>query len=439
MLFDIKSAILTFGDVMGLIVVLSVFTITYFLIITGKFKRSTVAFSAGMLILLLKIISDYSIEKIGIYVDFNTLGILMGMMIIVGILKSTGFFEYVAIYIVKFSKGNVRLLFFFFMIAIAFFSALLDNVTTILLFSPIIFLVSDSLGISPTPYIILTVLFANIGGTATIIGDPPNILIGSSSSFGFIDFVLYLGPLVIVTALVSLIYSDRKYFKPVAKKSESLKRLSNADPKKAIKSKKELKKSLFVFVLVIFGFLTHEVFHYDASIIALSGAALLMLISNKNFEEITKEIEWDTIFFFIGLFIISFSLQEVGVSSFLSGLLGNLSSNLILLYITIIWITAIVGSFIGAVPIVTIMLPIVQTLIVKYGVSPDIWWALSIGSCFGGSGTITGAASNMVGIGLVEQHTHERFGYINYMKYSLPITLLSLIIGSIYMVVISIL
>jgi len=439
LLIFLKSAILKLGDKMDLVVVLIVFTITYFLIITGKFKRSTVAFSAGMAILLFKIISNYSAEKIGFYVDFNTLGILMGMMIIVGILKSTGFFEYVAIYIVKFSRGNVRILFFFFMITIAFFSALLDNVTTILLFSPIIFLVSDSLEISPKPYIILTVLFANIGGTATIIGDPPNILIGSASSFGFIDFVIYLGPLVAIITFISLLFSDRKYFKPVAKKSDSLKKFSNADPKKAIKSEKELKKALFVFVLVIFGFLTHDVFNYDASIIALSGAAFLMLISNKNFAEITKEIEWDTIFFFVGLFIISFSLQEVGISSFLSGVLGNLSSTPILLYLTIIWITAIAGSFIGAVPVVTIMIPIIQTLIISYNVSPEIWWSLSIGACFGGSGAITGAASNMVGVGLLEQHTNERFGYINYMKYSLPITLLSLIIGSIYTVIMTIL
>lgn len=414
--------------------VLVVFCLTYYLIISGKYKRSTVAFAAGMLIILSRVIQEFHTSKIGEYIDFNTIGILIGMMIVVGILRTTGFFEFVAVNVVRITKGNVRLMFAGFMFTIALFSAFLDNVTTILLFAPIIFLVADSMNVSPTPFIMASVLCANIGGTATMIGDPPNILIGSASGFGFFNFITSVGPVALVALVAGIIYLDRKIFSKYSKNSAGLSKLAKLDASKTIKSKKELYKALGVFCGVIIGFLLHETLDYEAATIALAGAAVALLISGKDFSELAHDIEWDTIFFFIGLFMLSYALQAVGISDVISSVLAGLAAKKILLFITVLWIAAVAGGFIGAVPTVTVMLPIIGSLVRVHGISPDIWWALSVGACFGGSMSITGAAANMVGVGLVEKHTRKKFGYYEYLKAAMPLTLVTLIIGTIYII-----
>ena len=387
-----------------------------------------------MLIILSRVIQEFHTSKIGEYIDFNTIGILIGMMIVVGILRTTGFFEYVAVNVVRLARGNVRLLFVGFMLTIALFSAFLDNVTTILLFAPIIFLVADSMNVSPTPFIIASVLAANIGGTATMIGDPPNILIGSASGFGFFNFMTSVGPIALLGLLAALLYLDKTIFSRYAKNSEGLVKLAKLDPSKTIKSRKELYKALGVFCGVIVGFLLHETLDYEAATIALAGAAVALLISGKDFAELAHDIEWDTIFFFIGLFMLSYALQAVGISDVISGILAGFATNRVLLYVTVLWIAAIAGGFIGAVPTVTVMIPIISSLVSVYGVPSEIWWTLSIGACFGGSMSITGAAANMVGAGLVEKHTRTKFGYYEYLKASMPLTMITLVIGTVYIV-----
>lgn len=412
--------------------VLVVFVIAYYLIISGKFNRSTVAFAAGILILLSKVIPDFDMKELGYLVDFNTISILIGMMIVVGTLRTTGFFEFVAVHVVRLSKGNVRALLIFFVVTIALFSAFLDNVTTILLFAPIIFLVADALEVSPRTFILSGVLAANIGGTATLIGDPPNILVGSASGFGFMDFIRIDGPITVFALIIALIYLDRRVFKSYREMGEKLQRLANMDPKKAIVSMSALYKSLAVFFGIIVGFLLHGLIGVEPSLIALAGAAAAMILNGKSFSHLSEDIEWDTIFFFMGLFVLAFALQEVGITSVISDLLGSLSGNKILLFLTLYWLSAIMSGFIGAVPAVTFMIPVIQGMTTKFGVPTDIWWVISISACLGGSFSIAGAAANMVGVGLIEKHSRERLTYGDFLRFSMPVTLITLVAGTLY-------
>jgi len=415
--------------------VLVVFVLAYILIISGKFNRSTVAFAAGIIILLSKVIPNFDMKEIGFLVDFNTIGILIGMMIVVGTLRTTGFFEFVAVHVVRISKGNVRALLVFFMVTIALFSAFLDNVTTILLFAPIIFLVADSLEVSPRNFLLAGVLAANVGGTATLIGDPPNILVGSASGFGFMDFVRIDGPITLIALLITVVFLDRRVFKSYRLMGDKLQRLASMDPNKAIVSKSSLYKSLTVFFGIIAGFLLHDLIGVEPSLIALGGAAAAMILSGKSFSSLSEDIEWDTIFFFMGLFVLASALQQVGITSSISDLLGSLSGNRIILFLTLYWLSALMSGFIGAVPAVTFMIPVIEGMTAKYGVPMDVWWVISISACFGGSFSIAGAAANMVGVGLIEKHSREKLSYSDFLKFSMPLTIMTLAAGTAYILV----
>ncbi|WP_367362267.1 SLC13 family permease [Mesotoga sp.] len=415
--------------------VLVVFVLAYILIISGKFNRSTVAFAAGIIILLSKVIPNFDMKEIGFLVDFNTIGILIGMMIVVGTLRTTGFFEFVAVHVVRISKGNVRALLVFFMVTIALFSAFLDNVTTILLFAPVIFLVADSLEVSPRNFLLAGVLAANVGGTATLIGDPPNILVGSASGFGFMDFIRIDGPITLIALLITVVFLDRRVFKSYRLMGDKLQRLASMDPNKAIVSKSSLYKSLTVFFGIIAGFLLHDLIGVEPSLIALGGAAAAMILSGKSFSSLSEDIEWDTIFFFMGLFVLASALQQVGITSSISDLLGSLSGNRIILFLTLYWLSALMSGFIGAVPAVTFMIPVIEGMTAKYGVPMDVWWVISISACFGGSFSIAGAAANMVGVGLIEKHSREKLSYSDFLKFSMPLTIMTLAAGTAYILV----
>ncbi|SSC13516.1 Citrate transporter [Mesotoga infera] len=420
---------------MQLFYVLSIFVVAYILIISGKLNRSTVAFAAGTLILISKIIPDFDMKEIGRLVDFNTIGILIGMMIVVGTLRTTGFFEFVAVYVVRLTKGRLRFLMTLFMVTIAVFSAFLDNVTTILLFAPVIFLVADALGVSPKAFMLAGVLMANIGGTATLIGDPPNILIGSASGFGFMDFIKIDGLISILAIIVMVIYLDRVTFKPYRNTEDKLQRLASMDPSKAILSRSGLIKSLVVFLAIIIGFLIHGLLKIEPSIIALTGAAAAMLLSGRNFAQLSEDIEWDTIFFFIGLFVLAFAIQEVGITAFISDALGVMAGNKVVLFLVLFWLSSLLSGFIGAVPAVTFLIPIISRMISRYGITTDIWWVVSIASCFGGNFSLAGAAANMVGVGLIEKNSREKLTYSDFLKFSLPVTLITLLMGTGYILV----
>ncbi|ACJ76342.1 arsenic transporter family protein [Thermosipho africanus H17ap60334] len=415
------------------IISLVIFFLTYYLIIFGKGNKAVIAFSMGLLISLVKVSDTLRVSNVGSFIDFNTLGILLGMMIIVGILKTTGLFQAIAIYIVKKSNGNLIYIFVSTLIAVAILSSVLDNVTTLLLFSPIIIYICQEIEIKPETFLFPMIFAANIGGTATMIGDPPNILVGSASGTSFLKFLLVM----IVPSLISL-FLTILYFLYTLKelklvKKDKLNIVMESDPKKAIVDYNLLKKGLLIFVLVIVGFFIHEYLDYEAALIALTGSAVMLMISKKDFDEISSEIEWDTLFFFVGLFAIVKALEDVHVIQDITNLIFNFTSHPYILILIVLWGSGILAAFMGAVPVVTIFIPIAKALVGTFPNSDLLWWALALGASFGGNGTISGAASNMVIVGMIENNFNRKIKFAKFMKLGMKIATLGLLVSSLYL------
>ncbi|HPE67793.1 MAG TPA: ArsB/NhaD family transporter [Thermotogota bacterium] len=418
---------------MAKIIILTIFFITYFLIITGSFKRSLIAFAMGLLACFTHLSDSLTISNIGSYVDFNTIGILIGMMVLVGILKSTGLFEYIAAIVVKSSRGNLYRIYLTLLVAVALFSSLLDNVTTILLFAPVAFLIADTANIPSTPMIFSMVFAANIGGMATIIGDPPNILVGSASGTGFVGFLAIMILPSIAMLVLTIVYFRFRY--PGLRHIEEAKaqRLLSIDPGRAIVDRKLFFKGVAVFLGVIAGFVLHSELHLEASLVALSGATLIMILAKRDFQQVSSEIEWDTLFFFVGLFMLARALEDVGVISDIANALVRMSSSPFILILSILWLSALIGGFIGAVPVVTVFIPVVQQLVPVVPHGRELWWALALGACIGGNLTISGAAANMVGVGLLESNTGSRIRFLSFLKEGVAITALGLGVATLYL------
>lgn len=408
---------------------LFIFAITYYFIIRGSHRTSVIVFLMGLIIALGRIIENVKMKHIGFIVDFNTIGLLMGMMILVGLLKSTGFFQYIAIRTVKLGGGNFARTILFLCATVAICSAFLDNVTTILLFSPVFFLISDTLDIDASPLIMLSILSANIGGTATMIGDPPNILIGSASGLSFVSFLGHLSPIAFIAFLITAL-SFKKYLKAKTRTKDGLQNFLATDPSTVIVDKLLLKKLLIIFGCVLLGFIFHETLDYEMSLIAMTGAAVGLLVSKKSFEEIAQEIEWDTLFFFVGLFMITFALEDVGIISYVTKFIGGIRTEW-LLSLALVWIAGLCAAFIGAVPTTVAMIPVVRGLLAS-GANPVIWWALALGACLGGNGSAIGAAANIVGVSLMNKHTSQKIGFADFFKQAFPLTISYLAVSSAY-------
>ena len=416
------------------LLIIGIFFVTYYLIIFGKTNKSVVAFSMGLLAALVKVSKNIKVSKIGDFIDFNTLGILLGMMIVVGILKTTGVFQAVAGYIVKKSKGNVTSIFTLTLVAVAVLSSMLDNVTTLLLFSPVILLICQEAEIKPEYFLFPMIFAANIGGTATMIGDPPNILVASASNKGFIEFLSVMILPTILIFILTLIFFLFKYKDLKKATPDKFEKLLQIEPSKAITNKKLLYKGLIIFSMVILGFIIHEYLDYEASLIALTGGAVMLLVSKKNFEEIAVDIEWNTLFFFVGLFTIVKALEDTNVITDITNIISSFSSHPLITLILILWISGILAAFIGAVPVVTIFIPILQKLILINPYGNELWWALALGASLGGNGTISGAASNMVIIGIIESNFKKKVKFFDFMKIGMIITIMGLIISTLYLI-----
>jgi Na+/H+ antiporter NhaD/arsenite permease-like protein len=270
---------------------------------------------------------------------------------------------------------------------------------------------------------------------ATIVGDPPNILVGSASGTSFVEFTSIMIIPAIVMLVLSILYFKFRY--PQIKKvpSEKLQRLMDIDPSKAIEDKPLFIKGIATFGFVILGFILHEHLDYEAALIALSGAALMMLLAKVDFQEISQEIEWDTIFFFFGLFTLAKALEEVGIITSVANWIYQFNSSPLLLVLAILWISAALGGFIGAVPVVTVFIPIVQQLQPLIPNGGEMWWALALGACIGGNLTISGAAANMVAVGLVENTQKKKISFISFLKEGAAITLIGLMVATGYLIV----
>jgi Na+/H+ antiporter NhaD/arsenite permease-like protein len=394
---------------------------------------------------------DFIIEEA---IDFNTIGLLLGMMVIVAIFGETGVFYWVGIKASNLSKGNLWKLMLLLSTFTAIVSMFIDNVTTILLMVPVTLSVARILKVPPIPLILSQALVSNIGGSATLIGDPPNILIGSAANIDFNSFLIYMGPTVAIVFVASLLllgFFFQKDLQVKTKKQEQLTlendnnktnlihELIQPDEGSFIKDKNLLKKSMIVLIGVIILFSLQNLHHIEVSVIALGGAAVLLVITRAHFEKILHEVDWATLIFFTGLFIIVGIAQHVGLINILSSAALNITGgNFWNTYIMIIWFSGISSAFVDNIPLTATMIPFVETLnadpnialtVDKFQISP-LWWALALGADFGGNGTLIGSSAGVVAAGLSERFGY-RISFIRWFKIGFPFMLITLAIGTI--------
>lgn len=410
-----------------------VFFILLFILISLEVVNKTIlAMLGAVLFIAMGIVNQHQAYE---EIDWHVIFLLIGMMVIVGITKKSGLFQYIAIKSAKLVNGDPVKILILFSLITALLSALLDNVTTVLILTPVIILISVELGLNPIPFIISSALASNIGGMATLIGDPPNIMIGSAAHLGFTDFIVNLGPLVLIL-LVSHSLMILFFFKKKMNVSmERRARIMEFDENASITDKVLLIKSLSVLLLVLVLFLLHGIISLEPSTVALGGAALLMLLAGgEEVEEYFHEVEWSTIFFFIGLFIMVGGLVELGVINFLAEkFLAFTSGNLLLTTELIIWVSGFLSAFLDNIPYVATMIPLVERLgqdIGQVNIQP-VWWSLAIGACLGGNGTLIGASANVVSAG-ISGRSGYKISFMEFTKYGMIVMIVTLFISSFY-------
>lgn len=413
---------------------LIIFVLTYALIMSEKVHRAIAALLGGMILIVAGVLSQ---EKAIEHIDWNTLGLLIGMMIVVGITRRTGVFQYLALWAVKIAKGEPIRILIALATVTAIVSAFLDNVTTVLLIVPITFTIADKLKVNPIPFLISQVLASNIGGTATLIGDPPNIMIGSQTGLGFMDFLIHLTPVIIVVHIATMAIFWVLYRKSMQVPEELKKAVCEVNPIDEITDYALLKKSLVVLGLIIATFVVHQFLHLESATIALTGAALLMLIAKEEPEDILLSVEWPSIFFFAGLFIVVGGLVETGLIDKLAQWAMTVTAgNFKLTGMLILWLSAIASAFVDNIPFVATMIPLIKEMGHIGGLTPaalqPLWWALSLGACLGGNGTLIGASANVIVAGLAEKNGYK-IKFIPFMKLAFPMMLVSIVISTIYL------
>lgn len=416
----------------NLILATAVFILTYAVIVTEKVNRAVVSLLASALMVFLGVLTQ---EKAIEGIDFNTIGLLVGMMMIVGISQKTGMFQYVAIKSARLVRGEPWGILVMLSVVTAVFSALLDNVTTVLLIIPVTILITDELKISPYPFIVAQIFASNIGGTATLIGDPPNILIGSAVGLTFMDFVWNVAPVIPVIMVVTLIPLRLIYGKQLRVSEEQKRRIMEFKEEEAIEDPMLLKRCLFVLGLTICGFLLQGPLGLEAATIALFGGALLLLISGVDFHHALERVEWTTIFFFVGLFIVVHGIEEAGLITLLASKMlvltgGDMTKTAIL----VIWLSAIASAIVDNIPFVATMIPLIKDMGTAMG-GPEaimpLWWALSLGACLGGNGTIIGASANVIVAGMIEKAGYP-IGFLRFMLLAFPLMIISIVISTVY-------
>jgi Na+/H+ antiporter NhaD/arsenite permease-like protein len=409
------------------------FLIVYAFIISEKIHRTIIALFGAALLVVLGVVSQH--EAIN-YVDFNTIGLLFGMMVIVGITRKSGVFEYVAIKAAHSTGGDPVKIMIALSIVTAVASAFLDNVTTVLLVVPVTISICTVLELNPVPIFVAEIFAANIGGTATLIGDPPNIMIGSAAGLGFMDFAKNLTPVIIVIFIVTVILLKFIYQKRLQTSEENKARLMAMNPDEAIIDPELMKKSRVVIAIVIIGFVIHQYLGLESATIAITGAALLMLISREDPEEALITVEWATLFFFVGLFILVGGLEKVGIIESMARAAVNLTQgNVTLSTIFILWFSAFASAFIDNIPFVATFIPLIKEMgqIGHMNIMP-LWWALSLGACLGGNGTIIGASANVIVSGIAAREGHP-MTFLHYMKIAFPLMLVSIAISTVYLLI----
>lgn len=414
------------------IISIAVFVIVMAVIISEKLHRATVALAGGIFLILAGIITfDQGIESI----DFNTLGVLLGMMLFVGVVRESGLFEYLAIKSAKIAKGDPWRIMVAFVLITAVFSAFLDNVTTVLLVGPMSISICKMLKTDPVPFLLSEIIASNIGGTATLIGDPPNIMIGSAANFTFADFILVDGPAVVVILLVVIIIFRFMYGKKFDVSEEAKLEILTLSENQAIKDMKLFKKSVVMIFLVVIAFMLHGVLGLESCEIALTAGVVMIILGRANLEETIHHVEWSTLLFFIGLFMVVGAMEATGVIEMMATLILDVAGdNPLLLMLVILWVSALLSAILDNIPFVATMIPLILSMEAGGIDVVPLWWAISLGACLGGNGTLIGASANVVLSGISGKHGHP-ISFMKFTKVGFPIMIVSAIIASAYMVI----
>lgn len=410
------------------IAAVSVFLIAYFFIATEKINRvAVVCAGAAVMIIIGATNADAAFYSHETGIDWNVIFLLLGMMIIVGVIHKTGLFEYLAIKAIQLAKGRPRQAFVYLLMLVAFCSALLDNVTTIMLAVPMTIMVAKYLKVQPVSFILAEVFISNIGGAATLIGDPPNIIIASKADLDFNSFLIHMAPMVLVVLAVIIPMLVLMFNKDLKNNAEDRKSVMTLNANSFIKDKSLLVKSLVVLTLVIVAFVLHSVLHLEPSVIAMIGAGVLVLISNLKPEQFAKDVEWGTLVFFAALFIMVGALVNVGALKVVADSIGAfVGDDGALAAGALVVVSALASGIVDNIPYVTSMAPVVQQLndSISTITNDGLWWALAFGADFGGNMTIVGASANVVAVGLAYASGHK-ITFWQFAKYGIPVTLVS--------------
>jgi Na+/H+ antiporter NhaD/arsenite permease-like protein len=417
------------------------FVATYVVIVTEKINRAIVALiGAGLMITLGVLNQEAAIRGI----DFNTLGLLTGMMVVVAISRRSGMFQYVAVWSAKKVKADPWGILVMLSVVTAVFSALLDNVTTVLLIAPVTLLITEELDMDPYPFLFAEIFASNIGGTATLIGDPPNIMIGSAVKLSFNDFLLNLAPItpLIMAATLGVIYVV--WGKEMRASPEARHRVMSFNEKEAITDVRLMKQSLFVIALVVLGFMSAHTLHLEPATIAMMGAALLLLITSvgdsaeeqsENVHKSFGEVEWVTIFFFVGLFILVSGIEHAGLLEIMANrVLALTGGDMGVTALAILWVSAVASAIVDNIPFVATMIPLIKSMAPTFGGAENLmplWWSLALGACLGGNGSLVGASANLIVAGFAERSGH-RIKFLKFMLLAFPMMLMSIVIATVY-------
>lgn len=411
-----------------------VFVLMYAVIVSEKIYRTVAAMIGAILLMLAGVLSQ---ETALHHVDFNTLGLLVGMMILVSVTSQTGLFDYVAVKAAKTAKAEPRRLLIYLGLITAIFSAFLDNVTTVLLMVPVTFSITLKLKVKVVPFLLTQIIASNIGGTATLIGDPPNIMIGMAvKELDFVAFLVNLAPIALLNLILVLFVMDVLYRKSLKTQPELQAKIMAMDERKSLTNMSLLYRCLFVLVLVILGFFTHSITHIESSLIALTGGFFILLLaggSSKVVETALRKVEWPTIFFFIGLFIAVGGLIETGlINDMATKAVALTAGDVTMTSLLVLWLSALVSSVLDNIPFVATMIPLIENM-GQMGVTnlEPAWWSLALGACLGGNGTLVGASANLI-VAAMAAERGVKITFMSYLKVGFGVMLMTIVVSTIY-------
>ncbi len=414
------------------IIAVAVFLIVILLIISERVHRTAAAMAGAMVLILTGVMSA---DKALSYIDFNTIGVLVGMMIFVAIVRRSGMFEYIAVRAAKAVHGDPWKIMVAFTLITAVLSAILDNVTTVLLVGPMSIAIARMLKIDPVPFLMGQILASNVGGTATLIGDPPNIMIGSAAHLSFMDFLENTGFAVLFILAVLILLMKIVYEKKIEMGTVDTSAIEKLDPSKSITNRALMRKGIIVLICVIVGFMFHDKLGIESSVIALTAAAVILIIGREDVNEAIQDVEWTTILFFMSLFVVVGGLTETGIIKELASKIINATDgHPMVTMLVLLWASALLSSILDNIPFVATLIPLILAMQADGMDVTSFWWAISLGACLGGNGTMIGASANVVLSDISTKHGYP-ITFKSYLKVGMPFMLLSIVISTVFLVV----